>query len=347
MNKNLVIVISFIAIIGSTFCSENPDSNTLGNTEFYVASWNLENLFDTVDDYDKIDEWYLPESDINWTNEKLEKKLQNLTKVFTLMNSGKGPDILGVQEVEHKELLEMLLKKISINKNYQIVHYESPDKRGIDNAIIFNSDIFSLKHSEAIKIDLGGEKTTRDIIYGVLENNNSDYHVFVNHWPSRREGLKKSEPNRIKAAETVRNKIENLANTESKNIIILGDFNDLPSNLSISEILKAQKFICDSTVTNNNLFYNITYADFQKGKGTYKFRDHWNMLDQIIISKSLLDGNGMDYKCDSFEILKPDFIIQQTGKYKGTSLPTYGGRKYLGGYSDHFAIGAKFIKVKN
>ncbi|PID59565.1 MAG: endonuclease [Ignavibacteriae bacterium] len=337
--KNICFFFFFLTL---TYCSSSNNDNNKGNSDrLYIASWNVENLFDAIDDADKIDEWFLPSSKINWTDRKLATKLKNLAKVISLMNDGEGPDILALQEVEHKHLIEKLVREIKSDKNYKIVHFESPDKRGIDNAIIYNSNILSLNLSEAIRVNLK-RTTTRDILYVELLYRNEGIHIFVNHWSSRREGLKKTEPKRIAAAKTLLKKISSIKNLSKKNIVILGDFNDLPVNISIKKILKAKDFNCDSIYNDFKLF-NLTLKSFKQGLGTYKYKDNWNMLDQMIISNSLLNKIGLDYYCNSFEIIKPKFIIQKNGKYKGTALPTFGGKKYLGGYSDHFPIGAKFI----
>lgn len=348
MRKNTFLQLALLIIISIVLL--NCQNNTNGQNEninlskkyFYVSNYNVENLFDTIDDEGKIDEWFTPSSEINWTEDKLQSKIINLTKVIEWMNNGEGPDLLGLEEVEHKSLLERLLNNIQLKKNYKIVHFESPDKRGIDNAIIYNSGIFHLEESEAIPVLLEGNKTTRDILYAKFKINDQFINFYVNHWPSRREGLKKSEPNRIAAAKTLKMHIEKLPNKNKSNIIIVGDFNDMPSNLSISKILNVKEVNCE---LNNNYFelLNLSTKEFKKGHGSYKYKDHWNMLDQIIVSNPLLDNSEIDYNCNSFEILKPEFILQKKGKYKGTSLPTFGGRKYLGGFSDHFAVGASFI----
>jgi predicted extracellular nuclease len=327
-------------------CSNNSDIKKSDITDFYVANWNVENLFDTVDDPSKNDEWFTPESEINWTERKLHNKMVNLARVIKYMNEENGPDILGVEEVENQKLLIDLVEKYIKNSNYKIAYSESPDARGIDNALIYNSAKFGIESVNPIKIEFDEPKSSRDILFVqlVIHQTKEVINVFVNHWPSRREGLKESEKFRINAAETLNNQIQELKREDPKaNIIILGDFNDLPSNLSISKYLGAAKLVCDSTNSNHSFLYNLAYEEFQKGNGTYKYKEHWNMLDQIIISQSLIDDQNLDYKCGSFEIIKPEFVLQNSGKYAGTSLPTYGGRKYLGGYSDHFAIGAKFV----
>ena len=127
-------------------------------------------------------------------------------------------------------------------------------------------------------------------------------------------------------------------------ILILGDFNDLPSNISINSILTAKEFKCNSItgISQNDLF-NLSFRIFQEGEGSYRYRSHWNMLDQIIVSGNLINGKLVHYKCNSFHIIKPPFMVEHNGRYEGYPLPTYGGRKYLGGYSDHFPVGATFL----
>lgn len=342
--KKTYYLLTFILLV-SLSCKD-LNNNVIDQNEFYVVSWNLENLFDTNDNPEKDDNWFLPSSEINWTQERLKQKVKNQAEVISFMNNSFGPDILGVQEVENESLLLMILDQLKLEKDYKIIYRESLDNRGIDNALIYNSILFKEIKTEALEVDLGNGKSTRDILYTVLDYHGSEIHVFVNHWPSRRAGLKETEGYRIKAAERLMNKIGEFDNLLESNIIILGDFNDLPANISLNKILKAQILNCDSTYNNGFSLYNLSYNEFKKGNGSYKFRDHWNMLDQIIISNTMLNNSIFKYDCDSFEVLKPEFIIQQSGKYQGTPLPTYGGRKYLGGYSDHFPVGANFIKKK-
>ncbi|MCP5064253.1 MAG: endonuclease/exonuclease/phosphatase family protein [Ignavibacteriae bacterium] len=350
----VILLTSFLLISCSESKSETQSEKILKTVPidqelFYVANYNIENLFDTKDDVNKKDEWFTPSSEINWTDKRLAQKNKNLAKVIKFMNNGNGPDILGIQEVEHKELLDDLIQNYLDKNKYKSVCFESPDRRGIDNGLIYNSNMFKVVSTDAINVTLPHNKVTRDILHVELESKatSESIHVFVNHWPSRREGLKKSEKNRLAAARVLKKATNSIlkVNTNS-NIIILGDFNDLPSNISISEVLEAKEVFCDRT--NNKDLYNLTYKKFKEGQGTYRYKDHWNMLDQIIISKGLLDRKNIDYVCNSFEIIKPEFVIQKSGKYKGTSMPTYGGRKYLGGYSDHFAVGARFsFKAKD
>ena len=350
MKKYFNIIIYLVLIFLTVKCSNNTDTEGTEVSSFYVANWNVENLFDTIDDPLKNDEWFTPESKINWTERKLNSKMVNLARVIKYMNQENGPDILGIQEVENQNLLNDLVEKYIKNSNYDIAYSESPDARGIDNALIYNSSKFGIESIKSIKIKFDEPKSSRDILFVkfIEQQTKEIINVFVNHWPSRREGLKKSEKFRVNAAESLLEEIKVLQQKNSNpNIIILGDFNDLPSNLSINKYLGAAKFDCESENNTSSDLLNLAYEEFEKGNGTYKYKNHWNMLDQIIVSNSFFDNKGFEYACGSFEIIKPDFVIQKDGKFAGTSLPTYGGRKYLGGYSDHFAIGAKIVFKKN
>ena len=154
-----------------------------------------------------------------------------------------------------------------------------------------------------------------------------------------------SEDKREEAAKALKNYIEKDFTTNKK-IIIMGDFNDEPTNKSILNILNAKPLICDSpeesVKQDKNELFNLAYNDYKNGIGSYKYHDQWNMLDQIIISNNALDDSNIKYLCGTFKVYKPEFMVEQSGKYKGTAFPTYGGRKYLGGYSDHFPVIAIF-----
>ncbi|MEG8947424.1 endonuclease/exonuclease/phosphatase family protein [Rosettibacter firmus] len=316
----------------------------LENNEIFIATWNVENLFDTEDDPFKNDSEFLPESKKQWTDDKLETKLTNLMRVINYMNDGCGPDILALQEVENINVVKRLLYKLNF-RNYVLVYRESPDNRGIDVTLIYDRDIFNIVFADTIKVNLPEKQKTRHILYVVLNHKAKDknLHIFVNHWPSRLGGQIKSEPNRIIAAKTLREKVDSLfLKDKNTNIIILGDFNDEPENTSISDILNAKKVDCnEENITSNELF-NVAYKMYESGKGTYMYGSDWNMLDQIIISSSLIDKKDLDYLCDSFEIIQPEYMVQKGGNKIGAPIPTYSGNRYIGGFSDHFPVSAKF-----
>jgi endonuclease/exonuclease/phosphatase family metal-dependent hydrolase len=340
--KNFFLV--FIFILGSILVRCQPQDDTL-----YLAFWNQENLFDTIDDPRIDDEAFLPDGEMEWTEDRLDKKMYNLSRIIRIMNDGRGPDLLGVCEVENQAVLEKMVNTYLSDLDYKIAYIESPDNRGIDNGLIFKSDKFTLLNVQADTVHLSDGWPTR-LIFGanLITNENKKITVFVNHWPSRSGGQKESEPKRIAAAQTLRDAVDRIFQADSSsNIFIIGDFNDDPVNVSVLETLKAHPIKCDSLTSgyefsSGSELFNLSYEKYENGEGSFKYKETWNMLDQIIVSGSLIIGNDINYVCNSFEVFKPDLIITRSGQYQGTPFPTYGGRKYLGGYSDHFPVIAKF-----
>ena len=335
------IAILLLMLSVTTFCSDNKKDEVI-----YIASWNVENLFDTVDNNLKNDDDFTPEGRLNWTNEKLDTKYKNLAKVFNYMNKGKGPDILAVQEVEHEYLLKELISNYLNDNKYKIVYAESPDNRGIDNGIIFNSELFEFIEMDTLRVNLESGYPTRFILYANLKHiYGNSVHIFSNHWPSRRGGLEKSEPNRKMAASVLKDFIQ-MKNLQNENIVIMGDFNDDPNNKSVFEVLGAKDYKCVYNDESVPQFVNTAFKEFEKGIGTYLYRGNWNMLDQIIISKSFYNDQDFKYICGSFEVIKPDFMVKKDEPYKDSSIRTFGGGNYIGGYSDHYPVGAKIIFQK-
>ena len=315
----------------------------------FIASWNVENLFDTDDDPKTNDVEFTPESKKQWTEDRLEHKLNNLTKVINYMNDGCGPDIIGFEEVENINVLKRLSYKMP-DRDYIICHRDSPDRRGIDASLIYDRNVFDIVDLVPIHVKIPTGYPTRDILHVTLlhKKSKTKLHVFVNHWPSRSGGEEKSEPNRIAVAKYLRAVVDSLMKRNSdRQIICIGDFNDEPNNQSIEKILKADDFDCSPKKYKNSQLLNLAYEDFNEGIGSYLYKTDWNMIDQIIISNGLFDGKNLEYKCGSFEVVKPEFMQEKEGKRTGAPKPTYEGNKYIGGYSDHFPVGAKlyFRKV--
>ena len=345
--KNIYLLFLLISI-SAIACAQQK------NDTLFVAHWNLENLFDTNDDPKTEDEEFLPTGSKEWNEERLDKKMYNLSRIIRSMNNDNGPDLLGVCEVEHQFLLDSMTTKYLSDKFYKVAYLESPDGRGIDNGIIYNSKRFNLLDIKGLSVDMGGGYETRLILEGIFLFEKIDtIYFFVNHWPSRRGGEIESEPRRISAAKTLRTEVESILSVKNKSkIIIVGDFNDEPTNVSITESLKAKPFFCDS-LDHENLpedsgtdLFNLSYKAWFDGMGSYKYQDNFNMLDQIMISKDLLLEDNLKYLCNSFEVFKPELMVTRSGKFKGAPFPTYGGSRYLGGYSDHFPVSAKFLIQK-
>jgi predicted extracellular nuclease len=337
--KRILLVYLSILSIGFNSCQAQD--------KIFIGFWNLENLFDTVDDPSNPgDDEYLPTAKSEWDENKFDKKIANLSKIIRSMNDGNGPDVLGVCEVENRYVMEELSNRYLKDMNFEIVHFDSKDPRGIDVGFFFKKNKFQLIHSEKIIVPLQGN--TRDILYTVLKFKKDTLHIFVNHWPSRRSGQLESEPRRIKAATTLRNKVDSLFSKNKKsNIVIMGDFNDMPDNNSILVFLQAIPFECDSLTPEYTYnLYNTAAKKYSQGIGSYFHQGNFNMLDQIIISKGLLDKQELDYECDSFSVISNELNTTRSGKFKGAPFPTFGSGRYLGGYSDHFPVGARFIYLE-
>ncbi len=304
---------------------------------YRIGFYNVENLFDTVDHPDKRDEDFTPEGRQKWDTERYQKKLADLEKVIGAMGY---PLLLGLSEVENKKVVEDLIQTGGLAKrNYGIVHYESPDKRGIDCALIYQKDAFKVTNSEYIRINFPAEiepdYTSRDIIYaeGILMG--QPLHVFVNHWPSRRGGLAASEPKRTLVASKLRAKVDDIfAKDGDANILIMGDMNDEPDNNSISETLGAKAL---NGKPQRKMLYNCMAELDAQDKGTYNYRGNWNMLDNIITSGNLVDADSK-LKVTKPTVFQETWMMFDNPKYGLTPNRTYGGPNYYGGYSDHLPV---------
>jgi endonuclease/exonuclease/phosphatase family metal-dependent hydrolase len=330
--KNLLYAV--VILLGIVSCKKSKINS------FTVAFYNVENLFDTKDDPNTYDEQFTPKGDKKWDSEKYNTKLTNLAKVISDMSEGEAPSFLGVCEIENRLVLEDLASDKQLKRaHYKIVHVESPDERGIDVAFFYDSRIFTVNNQEALQPDLSAFKDkTRDILHvdGTLASGER-LHFIINHWPSRGGGKRESEPKRIQAAKalsSIKDKI--LSQEPTANIIVMGDFNDEPSNNSIAKHLDIS---CTPTITKPYQLFNV-FCQFEKeGKGSYKYRQNWNMLDQIMISDNLLRNSSRLHFVTGSARIKNEYWMQQHGnKYEGSPLRTYGGPNYLAGYSDHFPV---------
>ncbi len=326
--------------------NSNRQTNTTNNNNYnpkdgkhLLAFYNVENLFDTVDDPKTKDDEFLPNADKKWNQERYIKKLDDLNKV--LSSWGEMPDILGVCEVENEKVLKDLIKRAPTNgKEMGIVHQNSNDMRGIDVALIYNKTVFEFISKKMLNVQLPApyqHETTRDILYvkGNWISSNETIHIFVNHWSSRRGGLKDSEPKRLACAKVVRKQIDEIyKNEKDPKIIVMGDFNDEPNNNSIKEVLQAK--LENKSITHDQL-YNLSSHLSDEGKGTYNYRGNWNVLDQIIVSGNFIDDKkGLYAAPNSAEVQIEQWMTYNDPKYGPRPNKTYGGPNYYGGYSDHY-----------
>ena len=307
-----------------------------------VAFYNCENFFDTKDDPNKKDDEFLPEAASKWDETRYNNKIQKVAQVLDSTVAGAAlPNLVGLVEIENNEVLKDLISKSQFNtKSYGTLATDSPDERSIDCGLLYDKSIFTLvdfKELNATNPALGDYKT-RNILFATLKATNGDvFYVFVNHWPSRREGEKESEPRRIYAAQQVRTKIDELQKKDAKaKIIVMGDFNDHPDNNSILNTLKA-----NDTPKEKGDLYNAFYTLDKAKQGTHYYDKEWRVLDQIIVSQGLLNAKkGYSFDPKNAHILRKDFVLFKNAK-TGEEKPnrTYGAEnKYYNGYSDHLAI---------
>jgi len=302
-----------------------------------IAFYNVENLFDTVDDPTKPDEDFTPTGKQQWSQARYFAKLLKIGKVVEGMEY---PAFLGLCEVENRSVLEDLVDRPSLsNRAYGIAHQESPDYRGIDVAFLYDQKQFELKKSQAIRINFPTEivedYTTRDILMveGIFQKEHKLY-FFINHWPSRRGGLEESEPKRTYVAAQLRKAVDSLFNINpNAQIIIMGDFNDETDNKSIVETLNAKT---DATNVESQQLYNCFAKIDQSKQGSYNFRGNLNMLDQIIVSSELMKDSQLSVSNPT--IFKQDWMIYKGERYGDAPNRTFGGPNYYGGISDHFPV---------
>lgn len=300
---------------------------SFSNENIFTVFYNVENLFDTINNINTNDDEFLPTSQKKWNSKRYFHKINQLSKVFSSIaqniNHNKMPDVIGLCEVENNKVIYDLLKTPTFhNYNFTVIHQDSPDGRGIDCALLFNSRFELLRH-DFIQIDNPNEiKSTRDIVFAKLKLNNRVINFFVNHWPSRWGGQFKTNSKRVFVAKTLRNYIDlNISKNEYS--IIMGDFNDYPNNESLSDFLVKDDLI--NLMSTDNIF----------GKGSYNYKGSWNWLDQIIVSQNFLNSNLEKYSSGAFY---KDFMLYTN--HKGDVYPsrTFGGNNWYGGFSDHLPV---------
>ena len=295
--------------------------------ELFSVFYNVENLFDTIDNPNTRDNEFLPKSEKKWDTYRYNYKLNQLDKVFSEIvkkeNENRLPDIIGLCEVENKLVIDDLLKTETFkNHTYKIIHKQSPDGRGIDCALLVDEK-FEVLNSDFIKINNPIEsRATRDIVFGKLKFKNQIINVFVNHWPSRWGGQEASNHKRVFVAEVLRKYIDN--NTlESDFNLIMGDFNDYPTNESLAEVLVKDDLV------------NLMSKSNVSGRGSYNYRGNWDWLDQIIVSQ-------YDFKLISFGAFEEDFMMYTNKKGEVYPNRSFGGNNWYAGFSDHLPVFIRF-----
>lgn len=309
---------------------------------YCFAFYNLENLFDTKNDPVTLDDDFTEKSDRRWNEKRFRKKIKKLGSVIQQIGYADirfPPIIVGVAEVENKYVLEELVNsKFLKEKNYGVVHYDSPDERGIDTGLLYRKEyveiLDSKTHTVHIQNEHGERDYTRDILAVHIAIENHEFYVLVNHWPSRRAGVEKTAPRRMAAAIKNLEVVEAIkAEDEDARFVIMGDFNDDPKSKSIQHI------------TNTN-FYNPMELLLTREEGSTNHKGAWNLFDQLLVSHEFMQQHGNRFRFEKAEIFNPEHLTEYKGRRKGNPFRTYLGAYYAGGFSDHFPIYGLF-SMKN
>lgn len=311
-----------------------------------IGFYNLENLFDTIKSPNTNDAEYLPAGRLKWNTAKYVSKQRNMAKVISQLATEKTPDgvaILGVAEIENRKVLEDLVAEPELkDRNYQIVHYESPDPRGIDCAFLYNPAYFRLAGSKAVTVPMmdpatGDRRTSRDVVYMAGEFDGELIHLMVGHWPSRRGGEKNTAWARMACARKCRELSDSICAVQpGAKIFIMGDLNDDPSSKSLIEGLKALK--STKELNDDCDLYNPMYAMYKDGNGTLAYRDAWSLFDQIIISRPLVNKEAGGWQMHRTVVFRQPWLLQAGGAFAGYPFRTFVGDAFINGYSDHLPV---------
>lgn len=308
-----------------------------------VAFYNLENLFDTINNNGKYDLEFSPEGSKKWDGNKYRHKLQNLAYALSEMKSKmtpEGPAIIGCSEIENVTVLNDLVDTEPLaSRGLKVIHHDSPDARGVDVGVLYNPRFFRPLRvtNHTLRIPELPNFKTRDqmCVVGLLGDNTTGYAriaVIVNHWPSRRGGEAESSWLREAAAALTAEITDSLYAIDPRiGVVVMGDLNDDPYNKSVSQTLGAVKKIGD---VKQGGFFNPFWEKFDRGIGSYIYRGAWNLFDQIIVNSNIVDG-ACGVKFHNAEVFNKQFLLQQDGQYKGYPLRTFSGGVWSNGYSDH------------
>lgn len=331
------LVIGLLMACSAAVPEVSSGSNTLGDVASLdqplrgstVLFYNVENLFDIKDDPATNDQDFLPNSEMAWTEDRYRTKLEHLAEAIA-MTDKQLPAFLGLAEVENGAVVKDLAEQKALTKaKYAVVQFDSPDERGIDVALLYKRDDFTLVRSEPLSVDLRDDRT-RDILHVQLSRAGHNYHVFVNHWPSRRGGPEQSEPKRMAAAKVLRVAVEKIKSGPTTHIIIMGDFNDTPMNNSIQKGLGATCGIGSAQLVD------LMCVEQPDGSGSYSYQGEWSYLDQFIVDPLTAK------EVENARAFSDQRIMFNHPKNGPSPDKTYSGGHYKGGYSDHLPIVMRF-----
>lgn len=316
-----------------------------------VAFYNVENLFDTINNPLTFDDDRTPNGKDRWTSQVYKDHVNKIAHVISKIGADitrSTPDFVGLAEIENREVIVDLVKTPHLSKgNYGIVHFDSPDSRGIDVAFIYKKAVFKPTHVSVHPLKIykpdGKRLYTRDqlLVSGNLAG--EEIHFIVNHWPSRSGGKGRSAQYREQAAALNKKIIDSLLNINPQSkIISMGDFNDDATDDSFKKILKT---IADKDKVGKGQLYNPMENMFKQGKGTLAYQKQWNLFDQIFFTEGLLNAS-QGYSFWKAAIFKDKMLLNESGDYKGLPFRSYVNGMYTGGYSDHLPVYIILVKEK-
>jgi hypothetical protein len=314
-----------------------------------IGFYNLENLFDTLDSPATNDVDFTPGGRLRWNAGRYRSKQTNMARVISGIATDRTPDglaLLGVSEVENRKVLEDLVAQPELkSRQYQIVHFDSPDERGIDCGLLYQSKYFKVKSARAVPVALTRDTVvdfTRDILYVSGLFHGEPLHVMVGHWPSRSGGENASVWRRAAAAAVCRQLTDSISRADpGAKIVIMGDLNDDPVNPSLAEVLQA-KYTADDL--RSGQLYNPMYDLYHNGEGTLAYRDAWNLFDQIIVSQPLVNKKSGGWQLHKAVIYRQPWLLQTDGAFRGYPFRTFVGDLFINGYSDHLPVYVVLLK---
>ncbi len=334
-----------IFFVAACAMAQNP-----AHTHRTIAFYNLENLFDTIDNDKTFDEDYTRKGRNQYSGADYYRKISLLAEVIGKIGSKHmktGPHLIGVSEIENRQVLQDLITRPEIDSlSYGIIHENSPDRRGIDVALLYRQDYFYPLSYEAVEViiysDSGSRLYTRDVlwVHGIMDG--EELHLLINHWPSRRGGVSHSAPKRMQAARVNREIIKKINQTDSRaKIIVMGDFNDDPTDKSLTQGLSSKAY----SELGPDDFFNPMLEMYKRGWNTLVFRDQVHLFDQILLSHSLIHPIPENsFRLYRANIYNPEKLLVREGKYMGYPFRSFQNGKFSGGYSDHFPVYVELVK---
>lgn len=313
-----------------------------------IGFYNLENLFDTIDNPGVNDYEFTPAGPNQWTGDRYLLKVKMMAEVIRQLGSDyakEGPAFVGVSEIENNTVMQDLVATPAL-KGYAVVHHDSPDRRGIDVAMVYQPNRFKVAAVKPLPVRLADDTSfrTRDVLLIEGKLDGDPVWVMVTHWPSRSGGEQQSAPKRAAAASVCRKAADSLLELHhDAKIIIMGDLNDDPVDVSLVKYLRARGK--PDRLQPGELF-DPMWQLYKDGLGSLAYRDSWNLFDQIVISQPLLNDKSGGYRYYKAGIFNKKFLVQKEGQYAGYPFRTYGGGVYQAGYSDHFPVYMLLVREK-